>query len=354
MAGQIRVLVVDDSALIRSLLQEIVNDAPDMHAVGAASDPHAARDLIKRLDPDVVTLDVEMPRMNGLDFLEKLMRLRPTRVLMVSTVTRAGSEVTMRALQLGAIDFVAKPQLGIEAGMIALAEELQRKIRSTYSAKLRGRAAGAGPIAVHEYRASTFESSERVFAIGASTGGTEAIAQILRTLPANAPAMLITQHMPPVFTASFAQRLDRECRIRVVEAKNGERILPGHAYVAPGDKHLEVRRAGSNYVTRLTDDPPVNRHRPSVDVLFNSVAKAAGSSAIGAILTGMGTDGASGLAAMRKAGAHTIAQDEESSLIFGMPKAAIELGGAVQVLGLDLIAGAMLGAAESGALRYRT
>jgi len=348
---QIRVLIVDDSALIRALLKEIVNDAPDMVAVGAAADPYAARDMIKRLAPDVVTLDVEMPRMNGLEFLEKLMRLRPTRVLMVSTMTQKGSETTLRALQLGAIDFVAKPQLGIEAGMRELAERLQQKIRETFHAKLRH--GDAGGEARHENYAPP-ESSERIVAIGASTGGTEAIAAILRTLPANAPATVVTQHMPPIFTASFAQRLDRECRIRVSEAIDGERILPGHAYVAPGGRHLRVRRAGSNYLVKLGEDAAINRHRPSVDALFDSVAEEVGRSAVGVILTGMGSDGAAGLLRMRRSGAFTIAQDEESALIFGMPKVAIEIGAAAEVAGLQEIAGRMLRAAEAGASRYRT
>ena len=352
MAERIRILIVDDSALIRSLLRELIEDAPDMEVVGAAPDPHVAREMIKALNPDVVTLDVEMPRMNGLDFLEKLMRLRPTRVLMVSTTTRSGSETTMRALQLGAVDFIAKPQLGIESGMRELAETLHEKLRLTAAANLPPHRARA-PHPLLDYPLH-LDSSERLLVIGASSGGTEAIAAILSGFPPNAPASVITQHMPPVFTASFARRLDRDCRIAVNEAVDGERALPGHAYVAPGDRHMRVVRAGSNYTIRLSDELPVNRHRPSVDVLFESAAKAAGHNAIGAILTGMGSDGAAGLARMRSAGSFTIAQDEASSIIFGMPKVAIEMGSATAVLSLDDIGPTMLKAAGSRTLLYRT
>jgi two-component system chemotaxis response regulator CheB len=349
---EIRVLVVDDSALVRVLLRELIEEAPDLRVVGTAPDPHVAREMIKQFDPDVVTLDVEMPRMNGLDFLEKLMRLRPTRVLMVSTMTRAGGDVTLRALELGAIDFVAKPQLGIEDGMRELTGELHRKIRATASAKLARRALNARP-KPHPFDLP-LESTERILSIGASTGGTEAIAAILMRMPANAPATLITQHMPPLFTASFARRLDRDCRVTVAEATHGERLLPGHAYIAPGDRHMRVKRAGSNYTIALYDEGPRSGHRPSVDVLFDSVADVVGPNAVAAILTGMGADGASGSAAIRRAGGFTIAQDEASSVIFGMPKAAIEAGGATIVLGLDDVAATMLKVAASRTLVYRT
>ncbi|HTA38583.1 MAG TPA: chemotaxis response regulator protein-glutamate methylesterase [Candidatus Acidoferrales bacterium] len=352
MAARIRVLIVDDSALIRSLLRELIEDAPDMEVVGVAPDPHVAREMIKALDPDVITLDVEMPRMNGIEFLEKLMRLRPTRVLMISTATRDGSEITMRALQLGAIDFISKPQLGIESGMRLLASALQEKLRLTAAAKLPAFRARRERV-LHAYPAH-LDSSESLLVIGASTGGTEAIATILASFPPNAPASVITQHMPPLFTASFARRLDRECRIAVREAVDGERALPGHAYIAPGDRHMRVVRAGSNYTIRLSDELPVNRHRPSVDVLFESAAKAAGQNAIGTILTGMGSDGAAGLGKMRRAGSFTIAQDEASSVIFGMPKVAIESGAATAVLSLDDIGATMLKAAGSRTLLYRT
>ncbi|MFY0989126.1 protein-glutamate methylesterase/protein-glutamine glutaminase [Halomonas sp. C05BenzN] len=335
-AARIRVLCVDDSALIRDLLSEIINSQPDMEVVAVAPDPIAARDLIKRHNPDVLTLDVEMPRMDGLDFLERLMRLRPMPVLMVSSLTQAGSEVTLRALELGALDFVAKPSLGIRSGMLEYAEEIAEKIRAASRSRPRqATRRDAPPPARLE---APLVSSEKLLIIGASTGGTEAIRRVLEPLPANSPAILITQHMPGGFTRSFAERLDRLCRISVKEAEDGERVLPGHAYIAPGDAHLKLARSGANYVARLDDGPPVNRHRPSVDVLFHSAASQAGRNAIGVLLTGMGKDGAAGLVEMRQAGAPTIAQDEASCVVFGMPREAIALGGASEVVSLDEIA----------------
>jgi two-component system, chemotaxis family, protein-glutamate methylesterase/glutaminase len=330
------VLCVDDSALIRDLLSEIINSQPDMEVVAVAPDPLVARDLIKRHNPDVLTLDVEMPRMDGLDFLERLMRLRPMPVLMVSSLTQAGSEVTLRALELGALDFVAKPSLGIRHGMLEYAEEIAEKIRAAArSQPQRARRRDELPPARLK---APLVSSEKLVIIGASTGGTEAIRRVLEPLPANSPAILITQHMPGGFTRSFAERLDRLCQIRVKEAEEGERVLPGHAYIAPGDAHLRLARSGANYVARLDDGPPVNRHRPSVDVLFHSAATQAGRNAVGVLLTGMGKDGAAGLLEMRQAGAPTIAQDEASCVVFGMPREAIALGGAAEVVTLDEIA----------------
>lgn len=335
-AARIRVLCVDDSALIRDLLSEIINSQPDMEVVAVAPDPLVARDLIKQHNPDVLTLDVEMPRMDGLDFLERLMRLRPMPVLMVSSLTQAGSEVTLRALELGALDFVAKPSLGIRHGMLEYAEEIAEKIRAAArSQPQRARRRDEPPPARLK---APLVSSEKLVIIGASTGGTEAIRRVLEPLPANSPAILITQHMPGGFTRSFAERLDRLCQIRVKEAEEGERVLPGHAYIAPGDAHLRLARSGANYVARLDDGPPVNRHRPSVDVLFHSAATQAGRNAIGVLLTGMGKDGAAGLLEMRQAGAPTIAQDEASCVVFGMPREAIALGGAAEVVALEEIA----------------
>jgi len=335
-AARIRVLCVDDSALIRDLLSEIINSQPDMEVVAVAPDPLVARDLVKRHNPDVLTLDVEMPRMDGLDFLERLMRLRPMPVLMVSSLTQAGSEVTLRALELGALDFVAKPSLGIRHGMLEYAEEIAEKIRAAArSQPQRARRRDEPPPARLK---APLVSSEKLVIIGASTGGTEAIRRVLEPLPANSPAILITQHMPGGFTRSFAERLDRLCQIRVKEAEEGERVLPGHAYIAPGDAHLRLARSGANYVARLDDGPPVNRHRPSVDVLFHSAATQAGRNAVGVLLTGMGKDGAAGLLEMRQAGAPTIAQDEASCVVFGMPREAIALGGAAEVVTLDEIA----------------
>ncbi|MDI5987270.1 chemotaxis response regulator protein-glutamate methylesterase [Halomonas sp. M4R5S39] len=335
-AARIRVLCVDDSALIRDLLSEIINSQPDMEVVAVAPDPIAARDLIKRHDPDVLTLDVEMPRMDGLDFLERLMRLRPMPVLMVSSLTQAGSEVTLRALELGALDFVAKPSLGIRHGMLEYAEEIAEKIRAASRSRPRQATRCDAPPPVR--LEAPLVSSEKLVIIGASTGGTEAIRRVLEPLPANSPALLITQHMPGGFTRSFAERLDRLCQISVKEAEDGERVLPGHAYIAPGDAHLKLARSGANYVARLDDGPPVNRHRPSVDVLFHSAATQAGRNAIGVLLTGMGKDGAAGLVEMRQAGAPTLAQDEASCVVFGMPREAIALGGAGEVVALDDIA----------------
>lgn len=327
----IRVVVVDDSALIRSLLREMIDAQPDMRVVGAASDPYAAREIIRAENPDVVTLDVEMPRMNGLDFLERIMRLRPMPVLMISSLTQRNAEATLRALELGAVDFVAKPTVGIADGVRELEREIVEKIR--IAADARPRQLHASPPA----RRVAFESTEKILAIGASTGGTEAIAALLEAFPPMAPATVIAQHMPPVFTTGFARRLDARCRINVAEARDGERLLPGHAYVAPGDFHVRVVRRGADYVASVTQDEPVNRHRPSVDVLFASVAASAGGNALGVILTGMGADGAAGLRAMRDAGAFTVAQDEASCVIFGMPKAAIALGAACEIVPLERI-----------------
>jgi two-component system chemotaxis response regulator CheB len=341
------VLCVDDSALIRDLLSEIIGSQPDMEVVAVASDPIIARDLIKRHNPDVLTLDVEMPRMDGLDFLERLMRLRPMPVLMVSSLTQAGSEVTLRALELGALDFVAKPSIGIRRGMQEYSEEIADKIRA--AAQSRPRQALQHKQAPPARLKAPIITSEKLLIIGASTGGTEAIRRVLEPLPASSPGILITQHMPGGFTRSFAERLDRLSQISVKEAEDGERIIPGHAYIAPGDRHLKVDRSGANYVARLDDGPPVNRHRPSVDVLFLSAAQHVGRNAIGAILTGMGKDGAAGLLKMRQAGAPTIAQDEASCVVFGMPREAIAMGAANEVVALDEIAPRLIAlAAASG------
>lgn len=331
---KIKVLCVDDSALIRGLMARIINEQDDMEVVAVAPDPLVARDLIKKHDPDVLTLDVEMPRMDGLDFLERLMRLRPMPVLMVSSLTREGSEVTLRALELGAVDFMAKPQLGIREGMLEYAEQIAGKVRAAARSRPRHGRDAPRPARLRE----PMVSSEKLVILGASTGGPEAIRRVLDPLPANCPAILIAQHMPAGFTRSFAARLDRLCRMTVKEAENGERILPGHVYIAPGDHHLELARSGANYVARLGDTAPVNRHRPSVDVLFHSAAKHAGRNAIGVLLTGMGKDGAAGLLAMREAGAVTLAQDQATSLVFGMPREAIARGGASEILALDDVA----------------
>ena len=338
--SKIKVLCVDDSALIRDLLSEIINTQADMEVVAVAKDPLVARDLIKQHNPDVLTLDVEMPRMDGLDFLERLMRLRPMPVLMVSSLTQAGSEVTLRALELGALDFIAKPQVGIRQGLMDYSELIAEKIRAAARSRpQQSRSTTAAPPATLK---APLISSEKLIVIGASTGGTEAIRYVLQSLPVNSPAVLIAQHMPGGFTRSFAERLDRLCNIRVKEAEDGERILPGHAYIAPGTAHLRRARSGANYVAQLDDGPPVNRHKPSVDVLYQSVAANAGRNAVAALLTGMGKDGAQGLLTMRQAGAYTCAQDEASCVVFGMPKEGIALGGASEVLPLDRVAERLL------------
>lgn len=328
----IKVLIVDDSALIRSLMSEIISDQPDMVVVGTAPDPIVAREVIKATNPDVLTLDVEMPRMDGLDFLERLMRLRPMPVVMVSSLTERGSEITLRALELGAVDFVTKPKISIKNGMLEYSQLISDKIRIAARAQITRRVPQTNNVTgILPAMANPLLSSEKLIVIGASTGGTEAIKEFLIQMPADCPGILITQHMPEGFTKSFANRLNSLCKIAVKEAEGNERILPGHAFVAPGHSHLLLARSGANYMTKLDQGESVNRHRPSVDVLFDSTAKHAGKNAIGVILTGMGKDGARGMLEMKRAGAHTFAQDEASCVVFGMPREAIALGAADEV-----------------------
>ncbi len=346
---KIKVLIVDDSALIRSVMAEIVNSQPDMEVVGTAPDPLVARELIKQTNPDVLTLDVEMPKMDGLDFLEKLMRLRPMPVLMVSSLTERGSEITMRALELGAVDFVTKPKISIQSGMREYTEMIADKIRAASKARIRARtlaphgaaaAPGTAPLPVLR---NPLLSSEKLIIVGASTGGTEAIREFLMQMPSDCPGILITQHMPEGFTRSFARRLDSLCKISVQEAAGGERVLPGHAYIAPGHSHLTLTRSGANYMTKIDQSEPVNRHRPSVDVLFRSAAQFAGKNAVGVILTGMGKDGAQGMLEMKAAGAYNFAQDEASCVVFGMPREAIAVGATHEVGALTALPGMVLG-----------
>ena len=340
-----RVLVVDDSALVRSLLGEIINRQNDMECVGAASDPLVAREMIRDINPDVLTLDIEMPRMDGIDFLGKLMRLRPMPVVMVSTLTERGAEVTLRALELGAVDFVAKPKIGLADGMRALEADITDKIRIAAAARVRrappvpaALPAGAMAAPAPAPRAVGRLSTEKIIFIGASTGGTEATRELLMQLPADSPAVMITQHMPPGFTTSYAKRLDGLCRIGVKEAIDGERVLPGHAYVAPGGFHLSVERSGANYIARVRDGDPVNRHKPSVEVLFKSAARVVGPNALGVMLTGMGADGALAMKEMRDAGSYNLVQDEASCVVYGMPREAVAAGAAHEVLPLLQIA----------------
>lgn len=347
----IKVLIVDDSALIRSVMSEIVNSQADMEVVATAPDPLVARELIKKHNPDVLTLDVEMPKMDGLDFLEKLMRLRPMPVLMVSSLTERGSEITMRALELGAVDFVTKPKISIQTGMREYTELITDKIRAAARARVKARTVHqSAPTAALQALRSPLISSEKLIIIGASTGGTEAIREFLMQMPSDCPGILIAQHMPEGFTTSFARRLDSLCKISVSEAAGNERVLPGHAYIAPGHSHLLLTRSGANYMTKIEQTDPVNRHRPSVDVLFRSAALAAGKNAVGVILTGMGKDGAAGMLEMKNAGAHNFAQDEASCVVFGMPREAMALGAAHEVAPLNALPGLVLGhlAAQGG------
>ena len=354
--SKIRVVVVDDSALVRSMLSEIINRQPDMECVGAAADPFVAREMIRNLNPDVITLDVEMPRMDGIDFLSKLMRLRPMPVVMVSTLTERGADVTLRALELGAIDFVAKPKIGVADGLAQLASDITDKVRVAAKARIHRlppapnhaasaasatsaaspRAAGT-PAASVAPLGSRHLSTEKIIFVGASTGGTEATKEVLMALPADCPAVVITQHMPPGFTRNYAARLDSLCRISVKEASDGERILPGHAYIAPGGMHLSVERSGANYIARVRDGEPVNRHKPSVEVLFQSAAQVVGPNAVGIMLTGMGADGAKAMRQMKDAGAYCVAQNEATCVVFGMPREAIQAGAVNETLPLQEI-----------------
>ena len=341
---KIRVLIIDDSALIRSILKEVINSFPDMEAVGAASNPLRAREMIKTLNPDVLTLDVEMPKMDGLIFLEKLMRLRPMPVLMISSLTERGSDAALRALELGAIDFMAKPKMGIVTGLQEYADEIAEKIRVVSKAKIVQLCAGVQPKReVLAELGNRTTATEKVIVVGASTGGTEAIKEFLICMPADSPGILIAQHMPEAFTKSFANRLDSLCRIRVTEAEGKEHVLPGHAYIAPGHSHLLLKRSGANYMTELNQSAPVNHHRPSVEVLFRSAARNAGKNVTGVMLTGMGKDGAIGMLEMHQAGAYNLAQDEATCVVFGMPREAIAVGAVDEIVPIQDMAQRVLG-----------
>ena len=347
--SKIRVLTVDDSALMRQVLAAMLSKDSDIEVVGVAPDPYIAREKIKALNPDVLTLDVEMPKMDGLTFLEKLMRGHPMPVVMVSSLTEAGCQTTLRALELGAVDFITKPKIDLREGMEELAQDLISKVKAAASAQVRVKASGMGGErgrlasngASRLSSQAMIKTTDTIIAIGSSTGGTEAVKEVLEVLPPDTPPILITQHMPERFTKSWADRLNGLCRISVKEAEDGDSVLPGHALIAPGGYHMTLVRSGARYTVRINQDPPVNRHRPSVDVMFASVASYAGGNAVGVILTGMGGDGAKGLLAIKQAGAFTIAQDEASCVVFGMPKEAIKLGGAERILPLSDIASAI-------------
>lgn len=353
--NKLKVLIVDDSALIRQLLTKLLEDDKGIEVVGTASDPYVAREKIKELKPDVLTLDVEMPRMDGLTFLKNLMRLRPMPVVMISSLTEKGADVTLRAMELGAIDFITKPKLDVKSGMEEYQSEIIEKVKIAAGAKVNAlvTATSKKSESVHEIdvppkhsadavlsektKTTHFKTTDKVIAIGASTGGTEAIRALMREMPADMPGMVITQHIPAAFSGPFAERVNKESAMTVCEAVDGQQILPGHAYIAPGDQHLIVERSGARYICKLNDGPPVNRHKPSVDVLFRSVAQNIGPNAVGVILTGMGDDGARGLLEIKGMNAFTIAQDESSSVVWGMPGEAVKMGGAEEVLPLDKI-----------------
>jgi len=358
MAKKIRVLIVDDSALIRQFLSNLLSQDPNIEVVGVAHDPTGAWMKIAVLRPDVLTLDVEMPHMDGLTFLEKLMATKPMPVLMVSSLTGDGCDTALRALELGAVDIVTKPKVDISRGMEDLSEELIEKIKAAAVARVRGKAYEATSMTLPRaarcapHAASAiFKAPDTIVAIGASTGGTEAVRAVLEVLPPNSPPILITQHMPERFTKTWAARMNSLCRISVKEAEDGDSVLPGHALIAPGNYHMTLVRSGVRYMVRLNQNPPVNRHRPSVDVTFASVAKLAGVNSVGIILTGMGNDGAVGLLQMKLAGAYTIAQNESTCVVFGMPKEAIQAGAVDEVLPIGDIPNALLRQLREGGRR---
>ncbi len=362
---RIRVLVVDDSAFIRRLMTDILSSDTELEVVGSAADAFQARDMIKSLNPDVLTLDVEMPGMDGIQFLSNLMRLRPMPVVMCSTLTEHGADVTLEALELGAIDFVQKPMAFNNAVLAEYKAEVTAKVKSAASATIRGRSSPAprrrlaasaeiptvaekhtADVILPKVAARPMAPTEVVVALGASTGGTEAIRHVLCEMPADAPAIVIAQHIPKAFSGPFAKRMDQCCAMAVAEAVDGEPVARGHVYIAPGDRHLLLVREGGRYRLRLSDGPPVQRHKPSVDVLFRSVAQAAGPNAVGVMLTGMGRDGAECMKEMREAGATNIAQDEATSVVWGMPGAAYEVGAVHALHPLEQIAARILQLAE--------
>lgn len=346
--AKIKLLIIDDSALIRQMLTQIFNESPDIEVVGTAGDPIIAREKIKALNPDVLTLDVEMPRMDGLTFLRNLMRLRPMPVVMISTLTEKGAEITLEALELGAVDFVAKPKVDVSNSLREYADEIIGKVRMAAGVKVQALEANqstannANTVAERSVIKKHFKTTNKIVALGSSTGGTEALKYMVRGLPSNAPAMVVSQHLPVAFSASFAKHVDEATEMTACIAKDGQLILPGNIYIAPGDRHLQVVRDGARYVCRLDDGAPVNRHKPSVEVMFRSIAQNVGSNAIGVMLTGMGADGAVAMKEMRDAGAINIVQNEATSIVWGMPGEAFKQGAAHHVLPLEQIAAQIL------------
>jgi len=357
--GKKRVLIIDDSALVRKVLTEILNSDRRLEVIGTASDPIAAREKIKKLNPDVLTLDVEMPKMDGITFLSNLMRLRPMPVVMVSSLTEKGADITLQALEIGAIDFVSKPKLDVAHGLQEYADELCDKVATAANARIQESSSWVNHAAESSTRHTAdailgktkrprpLKTTDKIIAIGASTGGTEAIKEVLMRMPADSPAIVITQHIPEAFSTPFAQRMDNNCAMTVYEASDSQQILPGHVYIAPGNQHLLVERSGARYICRLNDGPPVNRHRPSVDVMFRSVAQNVGVNAIGVILTGMGNDGAAGMKEMHDAGARTLAQDEKTSVVWGMPGESVRAGGVDEVVSLHNITNKIISLSEN-------
>ncbi|MCU7835516.1 MAG: chemotaxis response regulator protein-glutamate methylesterase [gamma proteobacterium symbiont of Taylorina sp.] len=354
MAKKVKVLIIDDSALIRQLLREILSSDAGIEVVGTAADPLIAREKIKKFSPDVLTLDIEMPKMDGITFLKNLMRLRPMPVVMISTLTEAGAGVTLEALEIGAIDFISKPKVDVADKLQEYAADIINKVKTASVARVRSLADTTSKVkpgvevkhsadSVLLKRTTRVEkTTEKIIAIGSSTGGTEAIKEILIRLPANTPAIVISQHIPAAFSGPFAKRMDVCSAMNVCEARDGEQVLPGHVYIAPGSHHLIIEKNASGYVCRLSDGPKVNRHKPSVDVMFRSVSQNAGQNAVGAILTGMGDDGARGLKEMQDVGSATIAQDEKTSVVWGMPGEAVKRGGVDHILPLEQIAQKLL------------
>jgi len=355
MTEKIKVLIIDDSALVRQMLTELLDKDPEIEVIGTAADPFIARDKIKKLKPDVLTLDVEMPKMDGITFLSNLMRLHPLPVLMVSTLTEKGADVTFQALELGAIDFVSKPKIDLAHTLGDYEREIVEKVKVAATARVQPlvkRPPGVIPSVDPKLSADAviakrttdkpFRTTDRIIAIGASTGGTEAIKEVLIHLPADTPGVVISQHIPEAFSGPFARRMDGVSQMKVFEAKDGQQIVPGSVYIAPGNRHLLVQRDGARYICRLNDGPPVNRHKPSVDVLFRSVADNVGSNALGVMLTGMGDDGARGMKEMHDAGSHNIVQDEKTSVVWGMPGEAVKHGAADEILPLQNVAARVL------------
>ncbi len=350
-SNKVRVLVVDDSALMREVIAGLLSSDPEIEVVGTVCDPLAARQKIKELSPDVLTLDIEMPRMDGIAFLDKIMTLRPMPVVMISSLTQEGAEATLRALEAGAVDFVAKPAVNLQAGLEEKRAEIVGKVKTAARARVQRRTPASSEAAAAPRANLHYSSTEKIVAIGASTGGVEAINRILQSMPADGPATLVTLHMPENFTASFARRLNNTCAIHIAEASDGERVLPGHVYIAPGSTHLRLGRSGANYVCVVQGKERVSGHCPSVDVLFQSAAEAAGKNGIGVILTGMGKDGAEGLLALRRSGGRTLGQDEDSCVVYGMPRAAFDRGAVEAEVPLDRMAQEILNRCASGGVR---